>query len=65
MIQTEKPKGKPGRKPGRIQDTQLQMRASVELIELIDTWRAQQPDQPPRSVAIRQLIERGIKYRGK
>jgi hypothetical protein len=65
MAKTEKPKGKPGRKPGRIQDTQLQMRASVELIELIDTWREQQPDQPPRSVAIRRLIERGIKYRGK
>ena len=65
MPETEKPKGKPGRKPGRIQDTQLQMRASAEFIELIETWRLQQPDQPPRSEAIRRLVERGIKYRGK
>jgi len=65
VIMTKKPKGKPGRPEGRVQDTQLQMRASADFIQAIDDWREQQPDQPPRSVAIRRLIERGLKYRGK
>jgi len=49
-----------GRPAGRIQDTQLQMRASAEFLKSIDDWRDKQPDNPPRAEAVRRLIERGL-----
>jgi hypothetical protein len=63
MTNKPEPKRKQGRPAGRIQNTQLQMRASPEFIRAIDEWREEQPDQPPRSVAVRRLIERGLKRR--
>jgi hypothetical protein len=65
MTKKPEPKRKQGRPAGRIQATQLQMRASPEFIRAIDEWREEQSDQPPRSVAIRRLIESGLKHRGK
>jgi hypothetical protein len=50
-------KAKRGRPPGRIQNTQLQMRASPEFLKSIDDWREKQPDSPPRSEAVRLLVE--------
>jgi hypothetical protein len=35
------------------------------LLSEIEAWAAQQDDKPERSVAIRRLVERGLKYRGK
>ena len=61
MTKKPEPKRKQGRPAGRIQATQLQMRASAEFIQAIDDWREEQPDRPPRSVAVRRLIERGLK----
>ena len=63
MTKKPEPKRKQGRPAGRIQATQLQMRASPDFIQAIDEWREQQPDKPPRSVAVRRLIERGLKRR--
>jgi hypothetical protein len=50
-----------GRPPGRIQDKSLNLRVSEDFIALIDHWRAKQPDKPTRSVAIRRLVELGLK----
>jgi hypothetical protein len=36
------------------------IRLSAEFRALIDQWAAHQPDKPPRSEAIRRLIERGL-----
>jgi len=44
----------------RIQDTQLQMRASAEFLKSIDDWRDKQPDSPPRAEAVRRLVELGL-----
>ena len=49
-----------GRPAGRVQNTQLQMRASPEFLKSIDDWREKQPDSPPRSEAVRLLVERGL-----
>jgi hypothetical protein len=49
---------KMGRKPGRIQATQLQMRASSAFIATIDAWAERAGLS--RSDAVRALIERGI-----
>ena len=49
-----------GRPAGRIQDTQLQMRASAEFLKSIDDWRDKQPDSPPRAEAVRRLVELGL-----
>jgi hypothetical protein len=35
------------------------------LIERVDNWRRQQPVIPPRSQAIRELIEKGLRQVGK
>jgi hypothetical protein len=59
-MMTKKAKPGRGRPAGRIQDTQLQMRASAEFLKRIDDWRDQQPDNPPRSEGIRRLIEAGL-----
>jgi hypothetical protein len=44
-------------RPATGQDPVTAIRLSAELRASIDTWAAQQEDQPPRSVAIRRLIE--------
>jgi metal-responsive CopG/Arc/MetJ family transcriptional regulator len=43
-------------------DKRKAIHARVEdpLIELLDDWRRQQPQIPPRSEAIRQLIEKAL-----
>jgi metal-responsive CopG/Arc/MetJ family transcriptional regulator len=43
-------------------DKRKAIHARVEdpLIELLDDWRRQQPEIPPRSEAIRQLIEKAL-----
>jgi hypothetical protein len=61
---TKEPKRKTGR-PSTGLDIQMMLRVSAEWLETIDEWRDQQPDKPPRAVAIRRLVERGLKYRGK
>ena len=38
-------------------DKQFQMRASQEFLDRIDDWRRAQADIPPRSEAIRRLVE--------
>jgi hypothetical protein len=54
-----------GRPKGRVQDKQLLMRVTAEFLETVDKWRKEQPDVLTRSDAIRRLVERGLKYRGK
>jgi hypothetical protein len=54
-----------GRPKGRVQDKQLLMRVTAEFLETVDKWRKEQPDELTRSDAIRRLVERGLKYRGK
>jgi hypothetical protein len=41
------------------------MRVTAEFLETVDKWRKEQPDVLTRSDAIRRLVERGLKYRGK
>lgn len=38
-----------------------QMRVSEEWLSVIDEWRRQQPDIPPRAEAIRRLVEIGLR----
>jgi hypothetical protein len=45
--------------------TLIGMRWHEPLLTMIDAWAAQQDDKPERSEAIRRLVERGLKYRGK
>jgi hypothetical protein len=47
-------------RPATGQDPVTAIRLSPELRARIDTWAARQDDEPPRSVAIRRLIERGL-----
>jgi hypothetical protein len=54
-----------GRPPGRIQSKPFQMRTSPEFLKAVDKWRAKQDDRPSRAEAIRRLVERGIKAKGK
>jgi hypothetical protein len=35
------------------------------MLSMIEDWAARQDDKPERSEAIRRLVERGLKYRGK
>jgi uroporphyrinogen-III synthase len=45
-------------------DVTMMLRASSDWVEAIDRWRERQPDQLPRSVAIRDLVERGLASAG-
>ena len=49
-----------GRPPGRIQDTQFQMRVSPEFLRHVDKWRAVQEGKPSRAEAIRRLVHLGL-----
>ena len=40
------------------------MRVSTEFLKAVDQWRRQQPDQPSRAAAIRQLVEIELKQFG-
>jgi hypothetical protein len=42
--------------PSRI----FQMRVRKSFMDLIDGWRRQQDDLPPRAEAIRRLVEKGL-----
>jgi hypothetical protein len=63
MVKT--PKAKVGRPPGRTYEKTMMLRFDQAWIDAIDTWRNQQPDKPTKADAIRTLVERGMKYRGK
>jgi hypothetical protein len=54
-----------GRPPGRIQDRLFVMRVTEEFLKTIDKWRDEQEGKPSRAVAVRRLIERGLKVKGK
>jgi hypothetical protein len=54
---TQKKRGRP-KTTGR--GTQIGMRWQGPLLGAIDAWRIQQEDKPPRSEAIRRLVERGL-----
>ena len=41
--------------------TRMHVITPTELLKKINEWRRQQPDNPTRSEAVRQLIERGLK----
>jgi hypothetical protein len=45
--------------------TLLGFRWHEPLLSMIDDWAARQDDKPQRSEAIRCLVERGLKHRGK
>jgi hypothetical protein len=38
----------------------IEMRMQPDLVSKVDGWRRSQPDIPPRSEAIRRLIDRGL-----
>lgn len=38
-------------------DRQLQMRVSDEFLSKVDEWRRKQPDLPPRTEAIRRMVD--------
>ena len=61
----EQPKSKGGRPPGRTYPKMMMLRCQPEWLQSIDEWCEQQPDKPPRAVAIRQLVDHGIKTWGK
>jgi hypothetical protein len=54
---TQKKRGRP-KTTGR--GTQIGMRWHELLLGMIDAWAAKQDDKPPRSEAIRRLVERGL-----
>jgi len=41
----------------------LDMRVSAEFFKAIDEWRRKQDDLPSRTVAIRRLVELGLKVK--
>ena len=55
---------RPGR-PATGQDPVTAIRLSPEMRETVDAWAARQPDKPSRSVAIRRLVELGLKVKTK
>jgi hypothetical protein len=42
------------------QTERFQMRDSASLLNVLDEWRRKQPDLPPRSEAVRRLVEIGL-----
>ena len=66
MVKQEKPVHKKlGRPLGRIYRETIPVRLTEDALAAIDAWIDQQIDAISRSEAIRRLIERGLKYRGK
>jgi hypothetical protein len=54
-----------GRPPGRTYGETIPVRLTEDAIAAIDEWIERQDGALSRSEAIRRLIERGLKYRGK
>jgi hypothetical protein len=66
MVKQEKSVHKKmGRPAGRTYRETIPVRLTEDAITAIDAWIDQQVDEISRSEAIRRLIERGLKYRGK
>jgi hypothetical protein len=57
-------KKKPGR-PATGTDPVRAIRLSDDFLAKVDTWAANQDDEPGRSEAIRRLVELGLKVKGK
>jgi hypothetical protein len=55
------PKPNKGGRPATGRDPVTAIRLSKEFRAAVDTWAAQQDDKPPRSEAIRRLVELGLK----
>jgi hypothetical protein len=51
---------KKGRPPGQEFPVSVQLRLNQEQVSAIDDWRADQPDTPSRSGAIRRLLEKAL-----
>lgn len=58
---TKKRRGRPATGRG----LQIGTRWSDEIVAMIDAWAAAQEDEPGRSVAIRRLVEIGLKSKSK
>jgi hypothetical protein len=58
-------KRKPGRPPTTGKGTLIGIRWHEPLLSMIEEWAAQQDDKPERSIAIRRLVEHGLKHWGK
>jgi hypothetical protein len=56
-VNTKNTKRKRGRPAGRTQDRNLHMRVDAAFLSLVDEWRRHQPDIPPRTEAIRRMVE--------
>ena len=52
----------PGR-PATGLGIQIGTRWPDEIVQLIDQWREEQPDEPGRAKAIRRLVELGLKVK--
>jgi metal-responsive CopG/Arc/MetJ family transcriptional regulator len=66
MVKQEKSVHKKmGRPVGRTYRETIPVRLTEDAITAIDAWIDQQVDEISRSEAIRRLIERGLKYKGK
>ena len=48
------------RRPGQSGEM-ISTRVQPDMLELIDAWRREQPDQPSRPEALRRLAMRGLK----
>jgi hypothetical protein len=48
-----------------MKDQRIPVMMSVDEVGAIDEWRRKHPDLPSRSEAIRQLVELGLKAKGK
>jgi hypothetical protein len=48
-------------RPATGQDPHISLRLPEETIVAVDAWAAEQVDQPSRSVALRRLIDLGMK----
>jgi hypothetical protein len=69
-MKREIPKSRGGRRPGAGRpatgkDPVRAIRLSDEFLEKVDAWAVAQTDDPGRSEAIRRLVERGLKGKGK
>jgi hypothetical protein len=56
-----KEKKRIGRAPGPTRPYPLQVSISQELLDRLDDWRRSQPDLPPRTEAVRRMIELATK----
>jgi hypothetical protein len=48
-----------------MKDQRIPVMMSAEDVAMIDEWRRKHPDLPSRSEAIRQLVQLGLKVKGK